>query len=380
MFLKGQSAIEYLMTYGWMLLVVAVVGGAIFSIAQTQSVDTVSGFSGGDIIVEEFGITSNDELQLVLRNAGSDRTTVNRINITDNQNQYTTWIGELNIGVGSTDTVSLANVSREGGANNLDASINYDQGGLSNLDTGGSISGNIQIISESSIIDERTQFYTDFSEYSDGASLFDDNWSRELDADEDNANLTASELQSEEENYDTAVFSRIGANRQLAGFDEVTSTSGEIEGYAVWQYNDSVDETGEEEMRPSILVHGSGDTGDDITGVRFENHPESDYFDISEYDSGDWSDQFVEQEYAFVEYNYYAFRVWTDGDDAEMTVWEYENEDEALDGVTASTNQITVDSGDFNGIFEWQSNDAEYPFVEIGFGIEGEEAPTQPIE
>jgi len=378
--LKGQSAIEYLMTYGWMLLVVAVVGGAIFSIAQTQAVDTVSGFSGGDIIVEEFGITNNDELQLVLRNAGSDRTTVNRINITDNQNKHTTWIGELNIGVGSTDTVSLANVSREGGANNLDASINYDQGGLSNLDTGGSISGNIQIISESSIIDERTQFYTDFSEYSNGASLFDDNWSRELDADEDNANLTASELQSGGENYDTAVFSRIGANRQLAGFDEVTSTSGEIEGYAVWQYNDSVDVAGEEEMRPSILVHGSGDIGDDIAGVRFENHPESGYFDISEYDSGDWSGQFVEQDYNFVEDNYYAFRVWTDGNDAEMTVWEYENEEEALDGVTASTNQITVDSGDFNGIFEWQSNDAEYPFVEIGFGIEGEEAPTQPIE
>ena len=28
---KGQSAIEYLMTYGWMLLVVAVTGAAIFA-------------------------------------------------------------------------------------------------------------------------------------------------------------------------------------------------------------------------------------------------------------------------------------------------------------------------------------------------------------
>lgn len=28
---KGQSAIEYLMTYGWMLLVIAIVGGAIYA-------------------------------------------------------------------------------------------------------------------------------------------------------------------------------------------------------------------------------------------------------------------------------------------------------------------------------------------------------------
>lgn len=32
--LAGQSAIEYLMTYGWMLLVVAIVGGTIFSVVD----------------------------------------------------------------------------------------------------------------------------------------------------------------------------------------------------------------------------------------------------------------------------------------------------------------------------------------------------------
>ena len=43
--MKAQSAIEYLMTYGWMLLVVAIVGGAIFSVAQGQAVVESTGFN-----------------------------------------------------------------------------------------------------------------------------------------------------------------------------------------------------------------------------------------------------------------------------------------------------------------------------------------------
>lgn len=46
---KGQSAIEYLMTYGWMLLVVAVVGATVFSVTQGRSVSSVSGFTGSDV-------------------------------------------------------------------------------------------------------------------------------------------------------------------------------------------------------------------------------------------------------------------------------------------------------------------------------------------
>lgn len=41
---KAQSAIEYLMTYGWMLLVVAIAGGAVFSLVSNQGIESVSGF------------------------------------------------------------------------------------------------------------------------------------------------------------------------------------------------------------------------------------------------------------------------------------------------------------------------------------------------
>lgn len=50
---QGQSAIEYILTYGWMLLVIAIVGGAIFATVE-------GGYSGEKIdteLVDEF-ITS----------------------------------------------------------------------------------------------------------------------------------------------------------------------------------------------------------------------------------------------------------------------------------------------------------------------------------
>ena len=74
---KGQSAIEYLMTYGWMLLVVAIVGGAVFSVVQSQSVESVSGFTGGDVTVDDFGVTSDGGLQVSMRNTGSETVEIN---------------------------------------------------------------------------------------------------------------------------------------------------------------------------------------------------------------------------------------------------------------------------------------------------------------
>ena len=138
------------MTYGWMLLVVAVVGGAIFSVAQSESLESTSGFSGGDVQVDDFGVTSGDELELILRNADSNGVTVNSVNVSDGDS-FTEWIGGESISVGDTGSVSLANVTEGDGANSLDVTVNYDSGGLSDLQVEGSISGNMEIISDSTV-------------------------------------------------------------------------------------------------------------------------------------------------------------------------------------------------------------------------------------
>ena len=143
---KGQSAVEYLMTYGWMLLVVAVVGGAIFSVVQSESVESVSGFSGGDVAIDDFGTTSNGLLQLELRNTAAHSVEINSVNVSSEAG-FSEWKGGESISVSETGVVNLANISESpgSGASSLDVTINYDSGGLSNLEVSGTISGSFEI-------------------------------------------------------------------------------------------------------------------------------------------------------------------------------------------------------------------------------------------
>lgn len=151
--LKAQSAIEYLMTYGWMLLVVAIVGGAIFSIAQSESVESVSGFSGSDVVVDDFGTTSEGELQLSMRNSAADSIQINSINVSNGE-KYTEWKGGQDISVSETGLITLSNVTQgSSGANSLDITVNYDSGGLENLEASGTISGSFEISSDSAVND-----------------------------------------------------------------------------------------------------------------------------------------------------------------------------------------------------------------------------------
>lgn len=142
--LRGQSAIEYLMTYGWMLLVVAVVGGAVFSVVQSESVSTVSGFTGSEVQIDNFGATQEENLQLAVRNTDSNSVKINSVNITSNSD-HSEWIGGEKIGVSDTKVIELAGVVEGDAADSLDININYDSGGLSNLEASGTISGSLQV-------------------------------------------------------------------------------------------------------------------------------------------------------------------------------------------------------------------------------------------
>ena len=147
---KGQSAIEYLMTYGWMLLVVAIMGGVIFSFTGDQSVESVNGFSGDSVQVVDFGI-SNGELDLVLRNTGSSGTIVNLANVSDDQGRYSAWNGSLGLETGETDTITLENVTEGDGFKSLDAVVSYDQRSLTDLEVKGVITGGLELTEESSV-------------------------------------------------------------------------------------------------------------------------------------------------------------------------------------------------------------------------------------
>ena len=144
---KGQSAIEYLMTYGWMLLVVAIVGGAIFATVQGQCTQSTSGFTGGDVIVENFGIDSDGDLQLEVRNGGADTLTIANATVQDSDSNVMYNDTDTDIGVGSSGTIELTTagtLQSSDGCNDLDLDFTYSMGSLSDQVVSGTLTDSIE--------------------------------------------------------------------------------------------------------------------------------------------------------------------------------------------------------------------------------------------
>ncbi len=139
---KGQSAIEYLMTYGWMLLVVAIVGGAIFATVQGQCAQQASGFTGETVTVSSFEVTPNN-VQVELRNGGSEQVTVNNASLLDDDTTIdNTTVGQT-LNVGDTVVATFSGVSQSDACNNYDLEINFDRGGITGAVSSGTLSGNM---------------------------------------------------------------------------------------------------------------------------------------------------------------------------------------------------------------------------------------------
>jgi hypothetical protein len=156
-YMKGQSAIEYLMTYGWMLLVVAVVGGLIFSIVQDQSLEQVSGFEGEEMQVENFGVSSDNNLSLQVLNAR--RGTVELSNVTvegEDGMKYTDEaymnstepIDEPFIEMGSQESMEIVipDFNNTESGQSFEVKLVYDKEGLSNLVSQGRITGTLSML------------------------------------------------------------------------------------------------------------------------------------------------------------------------------------------------------------------------------------------
>lgn len=138
MFLRGQSAIEYLMTYGWMLLVVAIVGGAIFSIADDQNIESVSGFAGSDIQVENFGVDSHNRMVFELRNTASDDVEINQVAISGPEKERVYPINN-SVPVSENGLAVLPDMADGSGSNTYEVEISYSTGGLTDLNADGSV-------------------------------------------------------------------------------------------------------------------------------------------------------------------------------------------------------------------------------------------------
>ena len=139
---KAQSAIEYLMTYGWMLLVVAVVGGAVFSVVGDQSIESVSGFDSQSVNVQDFGVSIENGLMFSL-NDPIGQATVTEVIVSNPDSSNITYV--VNQDISEENMVNLPGIIPGDGDNELEVEIIYDSGNLENLTTSGTVTGTLEV-------------------------------------------------------------------------------------------------------------------------------------------------------------------------------------------------------------------------------------------
>ena len=136
--MKAQTAMEYLMTYGWAILIVIIVGAALYALGifnpSTYSQSTATGFQGFQVPSGGWQFTSSGQLTLMVKNmAGSN------INITSVQATYSgttatnSSIGMTSFAPGSQFTIVITGLGSPsaGSAYSIPVTISY-----TNLDTG----------------------------------------------------------------------------------------------------------------------------------------------------------------------------------------------------------------------------------------------------
>ncbi|MCK4808221.1 MAG: hypothetical protein KAS90_01230 [Candidatus Aenigmarchaeota archaeon] len=80
----GQSATEYLMTYGWAILAIVVVAGVLWNMGLFgggSCGNSVTGFAGTQVSVKDYALTNAGVLTLNLRNAAGETVTLTSVTV-----------------------------------------------------------------------------------------------------------------------------------------------------------------------------------------------------------------------------------------------------------------------------------------------------------
>jgi len=143
------------MTYGWMLLVVAIVGGLIITLASNQSIDQISGFEGQQIVVENFGVNSQEQLSLQVLNTRRGTAEISNVTVEGNNDvrfNDSDFAGSdpeiLELGSQESAEVLVTGFNRTESGESFEVNIYFDRSGLTNLVSKGRISGTLRMVDE----------------------------------------------------------------------------------------------------------------------------------------------------------------------------------------------------------------------------------------
>ncbi len=145
---KGQTALEYLMTYGWAILIVIIVVSALYALGLAKPcrwVGTqITGFSGGGFQVETPKFNSAGTLVFDLKRIGSATVNATTISATKGTTtQSTSYNQNMQTGNSTVITISNLGAATAGDCYALDATVNYIES-TRTFTASGKISGTVE--------------------------------------------------------------------------------------------------------------------------------------------------------------------------------------------------------------------------------------------
>lgn len=136
--MKGQSAIEYLATYGWMILAVSIVAGVAYTNIQTSCTRSSSDFYSDAISINDFGLNGNGDLLISVENSRYEEIKFNSVNVTIDENSRFENL-DFNLTSSQQSQISISGFQSTNGCNTLQLRINFDRGNLSDQQVTGII-------------------------------------------------------------------------------------------------------------------------------------------------------------------------------------------------------------------------------------------------
>lgn len=141
--MKAQSAIEYLVSYGWMLVAVAVIGGGLYQVSGGGCNVEVSGLQGSQLVAEDVGINTDDQLSLAFRSSSNREIIIKEVEF---DNGSVNQIRDLVIEPGETKEYKVANTERTEGCSTIDMVVTYDIGPVNSQKFYGELTAPAQVI------------------------------------------------------------------------------------------------------------------------------------------------------------------------------------------------------------------------------------------
>jgi len=127
--MKGQSAIEYLATYGWMFLALAAVSSYAFSTISLGCSDDLEGLYTNSLEVNEFGFDIDNKFRLSVTSTVSHNITVTELNFnTDEESKFKSFNRLL--APGETQEFTVEGFEDSSSCQEMDMELIYDKGPL----------------------------------------------------------------------------------------------------------------------------------------------------------------------------------------------------------------------------------------------------------